>query len=581
VSDDFRVEAWLVTPSLNSMSSRGKTVHIEPKVMEVLQYLAQRAGQTVSKEVLIHGVWPGMVVTDDVLTRCIAELRRALDDDAREPRIIQTIPKRGYRLIAPVSAEGVPAGPGVSVVRDSIVVLPFVNMSADAENEYFADGITEEIINALAQIKELHVVARSSAFSFKGKHVDARVVGEQLNVRTVLEGSVRRADSRLRITAQLVNAADGYHLWSERYDRELKDVFAIQDEIARGIAERLKVSMGSGEQQPLIKAGTRNLEAYQLYLKGRALLPRRNAVKQYLDCFEQATILDPHYAHAWAGMADAYTVLAYMGIGGPPEASAPKALEAARRAVALDGSLAETHNALAIASLMCAWDRDTAGREFRRALDLNPRYTQARDWYAMYYLMFSEGRSADAVAEARAALESDPLSGYAHAMLGFICAYAGETAQSVEVAHRAVQLDSESYLARFALQEVLRVAGRLKDSVATGEIALAMSGRHGWAMMILAQTLADWDQIVMADAVYCELQARSRYHYVAPALLAVAASAASREDDAIGHARQVLETRDPSAFLFSRRVRLADRLYRYPRFKEVIALMGRSEWLRD
>jgi len=547
--------------------------------MGVLVCLAQQASQTVSKEMLFRTVWPGTVVTDDVLTRCIAELRRALDDDAREPRIIQTIPKRGYRLIAPVTAEGVSPGPSASLIRDSIVVLPLVNMSSDSENEYFADGITEEIINALAQIRELHVVARSSAFVFKGKHIDVRAVGEQLGVRTVLEGSVRRADNRLRVTVQLVSAADGFHLWSERYERELRDIFTIQDEIARAVAERLTLTVGKGQQEPLIKAGTQNLEAYQLYLKGRALLPRRNAVRLYLECFERATQLDPSYAQAWAGVADAYTVLAYMGIV-PPQASAPKALEAARRAVTLDASLAETHNALAIASLMCAWDRDTAGREFVRALEFNPRYTQARDWYAMYYLMFSEGRGVEAVAEAKNALASDPLSSYAHAMCGFICAYAGETAQSLEAAHRAVELDPESYLARFALQEVLRLAGQLKEAVAASEVAAAISGRHAWALMLLSLAFADWNRVTMAEAIYMELQARSLYQYVAPAVLAIVAAAASRESDAIGHAHRALETRDPNAFMFSRHALVASRLYAYAGFKEIVASMGRHEWLR-
>jgi TolB-like protein len=218
----------VVTPSLNSISSRGKTVHLEPKVMEVLLCLAQHPGETLSKEQLFQAVWPKTIVTEDVLKRGIAELRRAFNDDAREPRTIQTISKRGYRLIAPVTAPTAAAA-AKSVVSDSIVVLPFISMSSDPENEYFADGITEEIIDALAQIQGLHVVARSSAFSFKGKHIDLRIVGEQLNVRTVLEGSVRKVDSRLRITAQLVCTADGFHLWSERYEREIKDVFAIQE----------------------------------------------------------------------------------------------------------------------------------------------------------------------------------------------------------------------------------------------------------------------------------------------------------------------------------------------------------------
>ena len=240
--DNLRVGSWVVTPSLNSISSRGRTVRLEPKVMEVLVCLAQHPGDTVSKDQLFQAVWPRTVVTEDVLKRCIAELRRAFDDDAREPRVIETISKRGYRLVAPVTACSATPAPAERVVSDSIVVLPFINMSADPEHEYFADGITEEIIDALAQIPELRVVARTSAFSFKGKYIDLRIVGEQLKVRTLLEGSVRRAHNRLRITAQLVSAEDGYHLWSERYDREMTDVFAVQEEIARAIAERLKIT---------------------------------------------------------------------------------------------------------------------------------------------------------------------------------------------------------------------------------------------------------------------------------------------------------------------------------------------------
>jgi adenylate cyclase len=227
VQKSLKVGSWSVDPSLNSMSAEGRTVRLEPKVMGVLQCLAQHPGETLSKEQLFQAVWPNTVVTEDVLKRCIAELRRAFDDDARNPRIIETISKRGYRLLAPVSASAA-VDAAVPAVSDSIAVLPFVNMSADPENEYFADGITEEIIDALAQIRELRVVARSSAFSFKGKHIDLRSVGKQLNVRTLLEGSVRKDENRLRITAQLVCAPDGFHLWSERYDRELKDVFEMR-----------------------------------------------------------------------------------------------------------------------------------------------------------------------------------------------------------------------------------------------------------------------------------------------------------------------------------------------------------------
>jgi TolB-like protein/Flp pilus assembly protein TadD len=565
------------------LRKQGTKIRLQEQPFQVLQALLALPGQLITREELQQKIWPAdtFVDFDHGLNNAIRRLREALSDSAESPRFIETLAKRGYRFIGPVEHLGDGAHAFAAAVPvDSIVVLPFTSLSPDPEDEFFTDGITEEIINALAQIKELHVVARSSAFSFKGKHIDPRIVGEQLNVRTVLEGSVRRADNRLRITAQLVNAADGYHLWSERYDRQMKDVFEIQDEIARSIAGRLKVTL-EGRQEPLVTAGTKNLEAYQLYLKGRVLLPRRGPAVAYLACFERAVGLDANYAQAWAGLADSYTVLGYSGLL-RPEASMSKALEAARRAVALDASLAEAHNALAMASLMGAWDKAEAEREFLRALELNPRYIQARTWYAMYYLMFSEGRMAEAMAQAKLALQSDPLSSYAHTMYGFICGYAGEYTEAIDAARRAVELDSESYLARFALQEVLRVTGKFEESVAAGELALAVSGRHSWAMVFLSLTLADWSKPVGADAIYAEMLARARRQYVAPAALAVVASAAAREKDAIGHARDALKQRDPEClFVFSRYGRTADLLYAYPRFREIIATMGRTDWLRD
>ena len=202
----------------------------------------------------------------------------------------------------------------------SIAVLPFANMSTDPENEFFADGISEDIINALSQIEGLRVAARGSAFSFKGKHVDLRGVGQKLQVGTVLEGSVRKAGKRLRITAELVNTEDGYQVWSERYDRELEDIFDIQDEIARTIAERLEVTLTGGKQAPLATRATDNIKAYEVYLKGRGLLYKRGRfILDGLKCFKEAVELDPHYALAWAGLADGRSTLGYFGMAAPHE----------------------------------------------------------------------------------------------------------------------------------------------------------------------------------------------------------------------------------------------------------------------
>src|SRR5215469_8712338 len=218
----IRFGAFELDVDAGELRKQGLKIRLQEQPLQILQMLLETPGRLVTREELRTALWPSnsYVDFDQGLNRAINKLREALGDSAESPRFVETLAKRGYRFIGDLRTH--------SKTGDSIVVLPFVNMSPDSENEYFADGITEEIVNAVAHIRDLHVVARSSAFSFKGKHVDPRIVGEQLNVRTVLEGSVRRADNQLRITVQLVSAADGFHLWSERYDREMKDVFAIQ-----------------------------------------------------------------------------------------------------------------------------------------------------------------------------------------------------------------------------------------------------------------------------------------------------------------------------------------------------------------
>ena len=549
----------------------------------VLRVLLERPQQLVTREELQRRIWPKGTFVDYelALKKAVSRIREALGDSAENPRFIETLSRRGYRFIAPLNdtvAERRTA-PALGAMRDSIVVLPFINISADTENEFFADGITEEIINALAQINELHVVARSSAFSFKGKHIDPRVVGEQLNVRTVLEGSVRRVDNRLRITVQLVNAADGYHLWSERYDRETKDVFEIQDEIARAIAERLKVTLERGGQEPLVKAATKNLEAYQLYLKGRSLLYKRGlAVPRALECFRQAVALDDQYAPAWAGLADSYTTLGYNGFA-HPATTMPKGMEAARRAVAIDPSVAEAHTALAIACLMGTWDKAEAEREFVRALELNPRYIQARDWYALFYLQCCEERLEEGVAQAELALESDPLSAYANAVFGFTNCIAGRAVEGLRACEGAVELDPESFIVRWCHHAALYVSERFEEAVGVGEIAAAMSGRHPWAMGTLAAALAELEKPSDADAIYAELMSRARRSYIPPSVLAMAAAAAGMQDQAIRHAREAFEIRDPMSQFFLSRVAAVGstaRLLADPRFQQMSVDMG---WL--
>lgn len=574
----IRFGGFELDPDGRELRKQGVKVRLQEQPFQILQVLLEQPGRVVTREELQRRIWPSdtFVDFDRGLYNAVKKLRESLDDSAESPHFIETLSRRGYRFIAEVTKGGGRAP------QASIAVLPFINMSADAENEFFADGITEEITNVLSQIEGLHVAARTSSFFFKGKHAEMRRIGEQLNVRTVLEGSVRKVGDRLRITVQLVNLADGYHLWSERYDREMTDVFAIQEEIARSIAGRLRITLEGVANEGVMKAGTKNVEAYQLYLKGRALIYRRGrALRLAGDCFEQAVKLDPDYALAWAGVADAYTTLGYYGLA-RPEASMPKALEAARRAVALDPSLAEAHNALAMASLAGAWDTAEAEKEFLKALELNPRYTQARGWYACNYLQLSAGRLEDGVVQAKLA-ECDPLSSYANAVYCITCAVSGHYIESLELARRAVELDSESFLAWTCVQNALYLGGKFEESVAAGEIALAMSGRHPWSLATLAVALADWRGVADAHPIYAEMVARACRQYMSPTVMAIAACAAGRGDEAIRHANEAFEIRDPAcAFLFSRHfVTWAARLYAYPRFREIVARMGRSNWLQD
>jgi TolB-like protein/Flp pilus assembly protein TadD len=318
-------------------------------------------------------------------------------------------------------------------------VLPFTNLSSNPENEYFSDGITEEILNALAQVPGLKVSARTSAFQFKGEKMDVREVAEKLGVAHVLEGSVQRSGNRLRITAQLISAKDGYHLWSHRYDREFKDVFAIQDEISKAIVDALQMRLTEGSA-PLVSAPTRSSEAHDLYLRGRFFWAKRTPqnLRRAADYFRRATELDPAYALAYAGLADTYFLQSIYGGGERGVDVLAEAERAARRALALDSTLAEANAAYSNVVLRRGGDEE-ATRYIRRAIELNPNYASARQWYA--YALAWEGRYPEALAEIRKAYELDPLSLVMGRALGVILADAGHLTESAEQLRRTVEID--------------------------------------------------------------------------------------------------------------------------------------------
>jgi TolB-like protein/Tfp pilus assembly protein PilF len=404
-----------------------------------------------------------------------SELRADLRRVKRDEELAKSSGE-GRRVTSPTEA----ARPAAAKAT-SIVVLPFSNMSSDPENEFFADGITEEIINALAQIDGLRVAARTSAFSFKGRHVDLRTVGESLNVTNVLEGSVRKSGNRLRITAQLINAADGYHLWSERYDRELQDIFEVQDEIAKTIAARLRIAFESGKHGPLVKTGTKNMEAYQLYLKGRfhwnKLTPE--GFLKALEYFRQAVDRDPEYAPAYAGQADSYSQLSFFNVFAPRELM-PKSKAAAEKALQINDRLAEAHVSLGYANFIYDFDWRLAGEHFEQALALNPAYTRSPIFYPLY--LSSLGRSAEAIAVAKSAAQLDPISTYLSHSLAVQLYLAKEFDQSIEQCRRTLDLDTNHAVAYAVSGQAYAAEGMYREALEEIEKYAAMS--RGAAMAV-------------------------------------------------------------------------------------------------
>jgi TolB-like protein/Tfp pilus assembly protein PilF len=396
---EFRVGEWLVEPELNSIKKGSKKVSVEPKVIEVLACLAEHPGEVLSKKQIMQSVWPDTFVSDEVLRYSISELRRAMGDDAKNPSIIQTIARRGYRLIAPVAS-----GASADSQR-SVAVLAFSDMSSARDQEYFCDGIAEEIINNLTRIKGLRVSSRTSSFAFKGKSEDVREIGKKLGVSTVLEGSIRKAGHQLRITAQLISAADGCHLWSEQYDRELKDVFAIQDEIARSIAATLKIALTPGESSAIAKAPTTDLEAYDYYLRGKQYFYRytRKGIEFALKMFTQAMERDKSFVRAYAGISDCCSYL-FLYAGSHNE-HREKADAMSRKALDLDPDSAEAHASRGVAYTLKN-DYGAAERTFETAIHLDPMLFEAYYFYAR--VSFVQGKLQKAIELYEKAMEVNP-----------------------------------------------------------------------------------------------------------------------------------------------------------------------------
>jgi serine/threonine-protein kinase len=479
----------------------GQPPYTGPTVASVV---AQHVGAPVpSARALRHGVSGEL---DVVVQRAMAKL--PVDRFASAALLGEAL-----RLVS-ARAAGTGAAAAAPRIAPSIAVLPFVNLSADAENEYFSDGVTEEIINALAAIPSLKVASRSATFAFKGQPVGARDIAERLGVRTVLEGSLRRAGSRIRIMVQLINASDGYTLWSQRYDRELHDVFDIQEEIARTIVDTLRVRLTSAQDHGLGTRHTQNLEAYELYLRGRFCWFRRGMLTRSMGYFQRALQADPDYALAHHGLADGYCVLALYAFA-PPSAVIPLAAAAAERAVALAPDLAEALTSRGFLELL-RWDWTAAEQTLTEAIRLNPGYALAHSFHA--WLLTTVGREAEAEAAARHGQELDPLSSATNGIAALVAYHRRDFAGSIRECERALEIEPGSFLGLLAITLSHAAMGNHAAALRHAAEGVRLSPDAPFLQGLLGAVYGMAGQHDDARQVLAELDARSASGYVAPML---------------------------------------------------------------
>jgi TolB-like protein/DNA-binding winged helix-turn-helix (wHTH) protein/Tfp pilus assembly protein PilF len=534
---------------------------------------------------------------DQAVNIAIAKLRSALGDSAENPRFIETLPKRGYRFIAEVSvvgdnahpkgresvAPGPPATGSMRKVRDaglaispvapkrrlwpallvivasalvlslvilsvwlfrsrvrpptgirSLAVLPLDNLSGDASQNYFADGMTDELITDLAQISALRVISRTSVMAYKGARKPLPQIARELNVDAVVEGTVLRSGDQVRITAQLIEASTDKHLWSQRYEGDLRDTLALQNRVASAIADQIRINLTPQEKAALKDARVVNPEAYESYLKGRYFWNKRSAdgLKVALAYFKEAIEEDPNYAQAYSGLADTYALLGdwQYAVMTPKEAF-PKAKDAAIKALELDNKLGEAHNSLAFVLDGFDWDLDSGGKEFQRAIELNPGYATAHHWYAWHLSLL--GRYNEAIAEMRKAENLDPLSLIINADLAEILVLAHSYDESIRQSRKTIEMDPNFALAHNQLAQAYLQKHMYDEAVAELQKAVNLSGDSPTCIANLARAYIASGKRSEAVKLLGDLKKRSNPGYSNAAEIAMIYASLGDPDQAM------------------------------------------------
>jgi TolB-like protein/DNA-binding winged helix-turn-helix (wHTH) protein/Tfp pilus assembly protein PilF len=560
----FGFGAFEVDIRTGEVRKGARKIKLQEQPFQILAALLERPGELVTREELRQKIWPSdtFVDFDHSVNTAIAKLRHALGDDAETPRLIETLPRRGYRLIVPVDevrarskhaptlrvvgVDGDPVGVqdaasvqeprgqvsaahrqsalryGVGLAggtltaialvllginlggwRDrvlgksssahirSIAVLPLENLSGDPAQEFFADGMTDALITDLAKIGSLTVISRTSAMQYKATKKVLPQVAQELHVDAIVEGTVVRSGKRVRVDAQLIHAATDRHVWANSYERDQSDIVALQNDVARAIADEIQIKLTPQEQLRLSRARAVNPEAYEEYLQGRYLLNKQTTwetMAKAAEYFQKAIDKDPNYAAAYAGLADGYALLGYSG-GRPPREVWTKAKAMAEKALAIDDNLAEAHSSLAFLLFYYNWDWPGAEREFKRAIELNPGYAWAHIWYSRY--LNAMGRFDEAISEANRAQELDPLSLITNWNVAVVLFFVGQHDRALEKCQRVLEMDPNYERAHQTLGQIYLKKGLYKEAIAEIQTRAQLSKYSVWDFSLLALAHAE------------------------------------------------------------------------------------------
>ena len=555
------------------LRKQGVKIKLQEQPFQILAMLLANPGQVVTREELRNRLWPSdtFVDFDHSLNKAINKLRESLGDSAENPRFVETLPRRGYRFLASIDGAQEAISKRGSPI-DSIAVFALANPNPDPDMEYLAVGIPGSIIHSLSQIPGLRVIAWNSVAQNKDREEDPLTIGRSVGARAVLIGRIWQRGNKLRLHVDLLDTANGEELWGNQYDRDLTEVFSVQDEISREVSQRLRLKMTGEAESRLKKRYTENIEAYQLFVRARRWCEKRSAegFRRGTEYLSQAIQMDPNYALAHAELAQCISVPCYYG-SVDPNVAYPKARVAALRALEIDPNLAEGHEVLATILKNYDWNWTGAEKEYRRAIELNPNYATAHYHYS--YLLAELGRFEEAIREATEALSRDPMSALLNAGLAFVLLLARKLDQCIEQALTATEVDPNMTLCYWILGTAYEQQGKYRDAIETHEKCIALGGAVAFSKVFIGRAYAKSGEREKAWDVLRELQELSKTRYVPRIASAIFYDSLMEKDLAIEALQRACENRETN-LVFLKVWPHFDNLRDDPRFQEIERRVG-------